>query len=157
MNTGWVLITIQSPSALSIRPGNSRLLWNGLTTQPVPVCMQCITQRTCVETKHVDSALRLRSKLRTRQVRSRIALPLRTQPNCFSLWTSLEVTTRFTSSLGTRRKLEQIRQFCCVDIICRVSLFAICLSPAQLSVPEPYLVPPGQISTSGPNIPLLMN
>jgi hypothetical protein len=142
MNSIGAHYTILAPSALSIR--NLRHLWNGLTTLPVHVCMQCITRRACVETKHVDSALRSRSKSRIRQAHSRISLPQRTQPNCFPLWTSLQVITRFTSSLGPRRNLEQTRPFCSADIICRESLFVICLSPGQPPVSEPYLVPPGQ-------------
>ncbi len=68
-------------------------------------------------------------KSRTGQGHLRSALPRRTQPTCFPPLTSRPVITRFTFSHGPRRNSVQTRQFCSADIICRVSVFAICLSP----------------------------
>ena len=134
----------QSPSALSI--WNPRPLWNGPTTRPVLVCMHCIIRRNCVEKKPVDSARRLRSKSRTSQEHSRIALPWRTRPICFFPLTSRPVITRFTSSLRSRRNSEKTQRFCSADIICRVSVVAFRMLAALPSLPP---------CASGPNICLL--
>ncbi len=64
-------------------------------------------------------------------VYSRICLPQRTQPTCSLIWTRLRVITWFTALLGPRRNLELTRKFCSADIICRVSLYVIFLSPGK--------------------------
>jgi hypothetical protein len=74
-----------NPVSINIINSESKtsLKWsyNATCGSLVLVCMHCIIRRNCVEMKHVDSARRSRSKSRTRQGLSRIALPRRTQPN----------------------------------------------------------------------------
>ena len=105
----------------------------------------CTIRRNCVEKKPVDSARRLRSKSKTRQGHSRLALPRRTRPICFSPLPSHPVITRFTSSHGPRRSSAKTQRFCSADIIFRVSVVAVCIFDAVPSLPP---------CASGPNLSL---